>query len=157
MSTTWYNTPERIAALDHAATQWLGTPFRANSAISGAGGGVSCHHLFAELHFSTGCLARIVVPAGDPRTLVNGQPDDFLNRFDAAVGSRFVPVTDETMAGDLLFIRYGATIHHLVNVISGGRCVHVLRNTGTLITPLAALLSSHHNRVSIAALRRPIA
>jgi hypothetical protein len=45
MTPTYYDTPEKIAALLAAAAAWLGTPFRENSAVPGPRGGVYHHAL----------------------------------------------------------------------------------------------------------------
>jgi hypothetical protein len=152
---TWYNTPARIESLEAAARFWIGTPFRANSAVVGPGGVVSCHNLVAELYFLSGYLTRFLVPTGDPRSLVHGHPDAMLTRFEAVIGSRFFSV-DIPEPGDTLFLRHGRTVHHLAVMLTAGRCVHVLRSSGVIITPLEAILSSTRRDISIAAIRRPL-
>lgn len=161
---SWYNTPERIASLDAAAQSWLGTPFMANSAVPGPGGGVSCHHLFAELHFATGCLPRFPVPSGDPAALQHADPNRLLSTIDAFLlphGWHPAPVSPSSTssdssplpAGALAILRYGRTLHHLITILSGARAIHVTRLGGVLIEPLAALTANP--RVSLAALRLP--
>ena len=165
MPSSWYNTPARLAALDAAAQSWLGTPFMANSAVPGPGGGVSCHNLFAELHFATGFMPRFVVPHGDPAILQHATPDLLLSRLDAGLlhrgwvpfdlppsglcplASGFYPV------GALAVLRYGRSLHHLVTILADERVIHVTRLGGVLIEPLAALTANP--RVQIAALRLP--
>lgn len=162
MIPTWYNTDERLSALDSAAASWFCTPFRVNSAVPGAGGGVSCHNLFCELHFATGCLARFSVPRGYPQEFLHGNPDRLVSQVDASLqplGWASLSATasvSSLVAGDLLVIRFGRIASHLVTLLPGGLCIHVLNQSGVVVTPLlAALATTTKHAISIAAIRRP--
>lgn len=135
MTPTWYDTPEKIAALEAAARGWLGTPFRANSHFKGAGGGVSCHNLAAELYFETGYMVRFPVPAGTVRTLALGIGPALLDRFPKEIAARFQIVT-EPLPGDMLVLREGRIVKHLGVMLGGGLFVHVLR-WGTHLSALS--------------------
>jgi cell wall-associated NlpC family hydrolase len=55
MISSWFNSPERIAALEFKAGKWVGTPFFANSNTPGPRGGVSCQKLVAAIYRECGC------------------------------------------------------------------------------------------------------
>lgn len=150
MTPTWYNTPERIDALDTEALRWFGTPFMENSAVIGTG--VSCHFLDAELYFATGKLARFDVPRGSVRKLINGVPDAFLSYLDKELAGQFVDVdpTSDILPGDLVVMAEGRFVKHVGVVLSGGRFVHVLRRKGVFISLIA---DSTYTAVAV---RRPL-
>lgn len=165
MTASWYNTPARIGSLDTAAQAWLGTPFMANSAIPGPGGGVSCHNLLGELHFATGRLARFAIPRRDPALLQHATPDLLLREVDTLLlprgftaldlHSTLDPRLSSVPVGALLVIRFGRTLHHLVTMLSAGRIVHVTRLGGVAIEPLASLFANRKVPISLAAVRLP--
>lgn len=150
---TYYLNPSRIAALEHEAAAWLGTPFRENSAVRGLGGGVSCHNLVAELYFATGCLERFVVPTGSARSLRHGPAGLMLEYLDAQLAGRFAALTELSheaiMPGDMLAIRDGRSIVHVGVALLGGRFVHVLKGTGVLIS------MTRDSAYTLTAIRRP--
>jgi cell wall-associated NlpC family hydrolase len=116
MSTPFFNSPERLAALRAAADSWDGTPWAAGSGVKGARGGVCCHRL----------VTGILVDAGFPITQEE-VPGGTLNRATHFPGSvmadwlrahpdRFeeFPANPTTLqAGDLLTIRLGLGSHHI--------------------------------------------
>ena len=166
MTATWYDTPQKIAALEASARAWLGTPFRANSAVRGAGGGVSCHNLAAELYFETGYLPRFAVPSGNVRNLALGLGPALMDRFPRGVRERFQliagseereagsensgpPISGSSLLaprsfllssaapGDLLVLREGRIVKHLGVMLSGGLFVHVLARSGVQLSALS--------------------
>ncbi|HZV37012.1 MAG TPA: hypothetical protein VFB72_20720, partial [Verrucomicrobiae bacterium] len=61
--TPWFNTPERIAALQATAKAWDGTPFMPNACLRGHG--VSCQKLAAGIYVDAGFFpAGTTVPDG---------------------------------------------------------------------------------------------
>ena len=152
MTRTWYSSPARIAALEAAVTRWLGTPFRENSAVIGAGGGVSCHNLVAELYFESGFIPRFVVPRGRARSMLHAARDGLLSQIDAILGAHLAPIDPAAEApatGDLVVLRVGRVMLHLGTVVPMRQFAHVLRHEGVALSPLA------DTSYQIAAIRRP--
>lgn len=134
MIPTWFNTHERLAALDAEARRWVGTPWAANADSIGLG--VSCHNLPRALYLGVGAL-----DADFPR--MEGSPDrtrhervsvmapwvdarpEFRNVFDRA-----------WQPGDLLGLRIYHCVDHLGVVLPGGRFLHVLSHRATMIDAL---------------------
>lgn len=154
---TWYSTPERIAALEAEAGRWVGTPFRLGSHVCGAGGGVDCANLLSELHFSTGCMERFALPSISPRSFVHDGGSSLLAVFDQVAAGRFLPVAEgePVLPGDALFIRYGATLQHMVTMLGRGECVHAMVRTGVTRLQLQAVLGVLRGKPQVVAMRRP--
>lgn len=151
MTPTWYSSPARIFDLESAATGWLGTPFRENSAAIGPGGGVSCHNLVAELYFESGFMPRFPVPTGRARAMIHGAADGLLTQIDSLLGARLSPIdlSETPLPGDLIVMRAGRIFLHLGIVVTQRHFVHVVRQQGVLLSPLA------DTTYKIAAIRRP--
>jgi hypothetical protein len=151
MTPTWYNSPARLAALQTAAANWLGTPFRENSACPGPGGGVSCHNLVAAVYFDSGCWPRFEVPRGRARALTNRNAAEFLAAFDAATAERLaiVPPAEPALPGDTLFLADPRGLRHLGVAITDRDYLHVSFLGGVMLSPLAE--TGH----TLTALRRP--
>lgn len=151
MIPTWFNTIERLDALESAAQRWKGTPFRENSAVCGRGGGVSCHFLSAQLYFESGCLERFDVPLGRVRQFLHGAGDAMIEFIDAHLPERFAVADREPLLpGDLFVLREGRTAKHIGTCLENGYFVHVLRPMGVLLSRVDD--SSYQ---PIAAIRRP--
>jgi hypothetical protein len=141
---TWYSTPARRAALITAAEGWVGTPFRANSAVRGPRGGVSCHNLVAELYFESGYMPRFEVPRGHPRALLHQEKNNMLVQLDAVAGDRLRPVEIASLSE---LVR--SVMLHLIVVLDDARFVHVDRGLGVEFGYRATIADR------IAAVRRP--
>ena len=137
MSIHYFNTSERIAALQQAAASWDGTPFAPSSAVKGRDGGVCCHRL----------AIGVVADAGFPVTQVE-IPDGVLNRATHHAGSiiadwlrlhpdRFQeiaePSSDKVLPGDILLIKLGLGAHHAGVVIDAHRMIHSWQQQGAHI------------------------
>jgi hypothetical protein len=152
MNKTWFDTFEKLDALDAAARRWLGTPWRENSAVCGRGGGVSCHNLAAEIYFETRCLTRFDVPRGRVREFLSGAGDAMIAYLDTHLPGRFAKADGEPpLPGDLIVLREGRMAKHVGVVLERGDFVHVLRPFGCLISRL-----DDTTYQPIAALRRPL-
>jgi hypothetical protein len=157
---TWYNTPERIAALVARAQSWEHTPWRANSAFPGKGGGVSCHNLQAELHRGGPLPQDFVTPRGSVRETLNGPATAILDWCDAHLGDVFKKAEGPAVVGDLVFFRAeekSAQLLHFGTVVPGLephhtlRVVHVLLFRGVMFSEMAD--PAYGNL--LAAIRRP--
>lgn len=137
MTPSFYGTPENQIRLLHEADKWVGTPFRENSAVKGAGGGVSCHNLVAEIYFQTGFLARFIVPTGSARRLRNGPSGamlEYINQNLAGSFSVIVPQIEEAITGDLIFMRDASEVCHLGIALPQGWFIHVLPSSGVMLS-----------------------
>lgn len=151
---TWFNSPERIAALEFKAGKWIGTPFFANSSMPGPGGGVSCQKLVAAIYRECGCC-NVEVPEvamSHARFNRNSLMEEFMSglsefsKLDLA-GMRPLPPlsTEERVsagaltleAGDLIGFRIGKAIHHMGIVLPSQMFIHAMSGYGTVLSALS--------------------
>lgn len=136
---TWFNTQERIDALEDAAASWVGTPFVANSRVKGPRGGVSCQMLAAQLYTESGFPLPFAVPAASMRWSRVSRVSQIAEFIEANGG--FQPVADLTLTtiqpGDLLGFKIGGCVHHMGVALTDGRFIHTMRKVGTRIYRLA--------------------
>lgn len=132
---TWYNTPERIDALEKAAREWVGTPFVANSRIQGPHGGTCCHMLAEQLYIAAGYPLGFDVPAGSMRWSSVSTVSLIAQFFDERpdIFQRVDLAAIEMMPGDVIGFRIGGCVHHVGVVLRGGKFVHCMRGLGTKI------------------------
>ena len=118
MTTTWFNTPERLSMLRTQASLWIGTPWLPNSCTRGRHGGVSCQMLVSEIYRGCGfCDVRVPeVPMSQARF---SDRDLFLPWMAARPEFAEVP-TAEKMPGDLLGFRLGRIVHHMGVLLGTG-------------------------------------
>ncbi len=123
----FFNTPQRLQALQNAASFWKGTPWCPNSEEPRLG--VSCHNLPRALYVACGHLApgfpKIV---GDPTQDKHSR----VSRMELFLdGRREFSRVNDIQAGDLLGIRIYKCIDHLGVAIGAGLFVHVLMHKHT--------------------------
>jgi cell wall-associated NlpC family hydrolase len=126
----FYNTPERIHALQTAAAGWLGTPFVPNAAIRGHG--VSCQKLVGRLYIETGFLPETFALPDAPMDWSHAHTESLVTRVINAHPEFFAPLPriapGDLQPGDLLGFKIGGCVHHLGVVLErGGQFIHVLR------------------------------
>lgn len=95
---SWFNTPDRIAALEAEAVSWLRTPFVENGEVKGRKGAVSCHTLAAGIYRAVGFLpADFETPRGQVHKLTKSAPQAILDFVDAdpSVAGRFANVIED--------------------------------------------------------------
>lgn len=129
---SWFAARDRLDRLDREARSWLGTPFRANSAIKGPQGGVSCHLYVAKVFEAVGAVPAEAWPKGSPdRSLA--QRTSLVEPF---LDSReeFVDVTgQDLLPGDLLGFKIGGATHHLAILLRDREIVHAIRHHGVVV------------------------
>ncbi len=130
MTPTWFNTPERIAALESAASSWVGTPFAPNSSAKGKG--VSCHTLAGALYAEAG-FGQVEVP-DVPIAHARFSTTSFVIAFFAARAD-FVEVRD-ILPGDVLGFRIGRSVHHIGVALPGGRFSHAIDGIGATLASI---------------------
>jgi cell wall-associated NlpC family hydrolase len=149
---TWFNTPERIAALEIEAARWFGTPFFPNGDTPGPRGGVSCQKLCSEIYKRAGWKA-IEVPevpmshARFARGAANSLVMEFMDscpHFNLAL----LPV----LPGDMLGFRLGSVIHHCGVALGEGMFIHAIDHLGVVRALVADAIWSSR----LAAVWRPI-
>lgn len=128
--TSWFNTPERVAALESAAVSWVGTPFAANSSAKGRG--VSCHKLAGALYEEAG-FGVVEVP-DVPIAHARFSTTSFVLAFFAG-RQDFYEVRD-ILPGDVLGFRIGKCVHHLGVALTGGRFAHAIDGIGATIASI---------------------
>ncbi len=159
--TPFFNTPDRIAALDREAKTWLGTPFFAHSCAKGPDGGVDCVHLVQDILTACGAMERQVLPSfpmdwGDHRS-----ESAVLGVFtgDRYFVEHFVALPfPETPAepGDILCFKTGACVHHIGLTLSGGHFIHALKPEGATVLPLDVAFAGQKILGKIVRLYRPV-
>ena len=136
-SQPWFNTPERVSALQQEIVRWLGTPFVPNSAERGPRGGVSCQKLVAEIYFAIGFCHRLPIP-DVPMAHARANRDSLVEKF-MALRPEFerMPAFAKVLPGDLLGFRIGKTIHHLGVAIEKSQFVHAVEGLGVVTSQLS--------------------
>lgn len=106
---TWFNSPERIAALRAAAEIWVGTPFAPNAEEPGRG--VSCQKLVGALYRASG-FPMPPVPDG-PMSHDRFHLSSLITAWVAGHAAFFEEVADRPpVFGDLLGFRIKNEVHH---------------------------------------------
>lgn len=132
MTPSWFNSRDRIEALEKAAASWVGTPFGGNSCAKGDG--VSCHTLASALYSEAG-RGSFSVPEV-PMSHARFSRESLLIRWMDASPS-FARVTGEPiLPGDILGFRIGQCVHHVGVALTGGRFIHSIEGIGTTISAL---------------------
>lgn len=127
--TYFYSTPERIAALDAQVRLWMGTPFRAGSAVSGPLGGVDCVGLQAAIHTATGATQALDLPRKPLDWHLhhdNSAILDFFHAPEIRKKLRRIESYEGYMHGDLMAIRTGLCEHHLGTWLNDSRGQHLI-------------------------------
>lgn len=149
MIPSFFNSQEKIAALEIESASWIGTPFVENSAAKG--NGVSCHFLAAAIYTATGALpADFRAPRGTARGLKRGPALAMLDFVDMALGEKFSLVECGAQPGDMIVIAEDGRAKHVGVVLTGRRFVHVLRHVGVRISTMDDSTYSE-----VVAIRRP--
>ena len=123
MPDAFYASPARRAALRSAAAQWLGTPFRANSRVMGAGGGVDCVRLAYSVHLAAGAFDPFEVgtlPLNWHRHHDESGILDFFGQEHVRDRLKMHDPEDPPAEGDLVTVRVGRCVHHLGTVVDLG-------------------------------------
>jgi cell wall-associated NlpC family hydrolase len=126
---TWFSSEDRIEALVVEACSWLGTPFRANAALKGAG--VCCHLFVAEVFMAIGAVARQAFPQADPNHAV-AQRDSLIEPFMACFPG-VAEVSGPPAPGDILGFKIGGCTHHLAIALRGEEMIHAVRRHGVML------------------------
>jgi cell wall-associated NlpC family hydrolase len=140
---SFFCTVDRVAALERAASRWMGTPFLCNSNTPGPRGGVSCQKLVSEIYRECGaCDIEVPEVPMSLATFSRGEEllVPFVRLFTIGERPKFQVIrTDEyeVAPGDLLGFRMGKIVHHCGILIRGGQFVHAITRLGTTISNLA--------------------
>jgi cell wall-associated NlpC family hydrolase len=159
--TPYFETPERIAALDAEARTWIGTPFFAHSCAKGRDGGVDCVHLVQDILTTCGAMERQVLPSFPMDWADHRSESVVLGVFtnDSYFAEHFValpfPAT-QAEPGDILCFRMGACVHHIGLMLLGGHFIHALKPEGATILPLDVALAGQKVLGKIVRLYRPV-
>ena len=132
---TWFNSPERIAALEAAAKSWVGTPFVANSRIKGPRGGVSCQMLAEQLYIESGLVITFAAPSA-PMRWSETHRDSIIEQFLDEQHDIFQSLSPDScplIPGDIVGFKIGGCIHHMGVALERGRFIHAMRGIGTQI------------------------
>lgn len=131
---SYFSSPEKRTLLADAASAWLGTPFRAHSAVRGAG--VDCVFLCAEVMRSSGVIDTYAFP---PYALDHAKHQEqslLLAWLDASPHFLHLPPAKPNSAGDLALFQIGRCVHHAGVMLDARRFIHALEGPGVIISQL---------------------
>lgn len=142
----WCDSVERMEVLEHEARSWLGTPFRANAAVKGAG--VCCHLYVAEVLMAVGAVPRRAFPQADPNYSLSQRVSLVEPFMDAMPGMVDVPVPGPALPGDVCGYLISGCIHHISLVLRGGVMIHAVRHYGVMESRLDdPMWARRHRRI----------
>lgn len=128
----YYSKPERVARLDEEVRRWIGTPFRAASAVPGPQGGVDCVGLTAAVHAGAGaCPAQTFrrLPLDWHLHHEWSAIIDFFRQPDISRRLQRIESYLPYLHGDLMTVRVGLCEHHLGTYLDDGLGRHLLHVT----------------------------
>ena len=173
MTLSYYNSPEKLAALRIAAAQVVGTPFFANSEAPGKAGGIDCVHGLNWIYRITGAIGPIAIPR---QRMDHGQHSKrslLIEAFDTwpELTTRFAciwrapadtssadlkPPTSDFLPGDALCFLAGHVPHHGGLLLESGDLLHVLKRDGAHTIQLTAVIRGWRILGHLAAVYRPL-
>jgi cell wall-associated NlpC family hydrolase len=125
----YYQSPDRQSAFLTEARRWIGTPFRAGSAICGEHGGVDCVGLVAAIHSACGACSLSELPRRPLDWHLHNDASAILEFFRMPeVRARLAGIEEgrSRLNGDLVAVQTGLCVHHLGLWISDGIGAHLL-------------------------------
>lgn len=159
---TYYDSPEKLSALRHAAGQLVGTPFFANSEAPGRDGGIDCVHALNWIHRTCGAIGPVEIPR---QRMDHGQHSEqslLIAAFETwpELRTRFALVPDaapaDLLPGDCLCFRAGKVPHHGGVLVAGQDMLHVLKGDGAHLMHLGAVIRGRAILGYLAAVYRPL-
>ncbi|MBN2069580.1 MAG: C40 family peptidase [Opitutales bacterium] len=135
--------PSRQERLWEVAQSWEGTPFRVHNRARGPRGGVDCGNLIQELLLECGFIeTRLKLPTPP---IDYGQHNTaslickFIERI-SGMDDLFSIIEDKPQPGDILGIRVGQCVHHIVMVLPDNQFIQATKKHGVTIQPLGEIL-----------------
>jgi cell wall-associated NlpC family hydrolase len=132
---TFFQTPERIAALDKEARSWTGTPFASHAMIKGAG--VDCVHLVAGVYLAVGVLKEFDSGKYALDEGVHAGESKLIHWFDNRADFVGVQASACPTPGDSLIFRLGGRVeYHAGLMLDRGDFLNVLPGRFTIVSNL---------------------
>jgi cell wall-associated NlpC family hydrolase len=122
---SYFNSPERLAALATEAESWLGTPFYLRGAVKAKG--VDCVTLSAEIMRALGVIGDYHFPPYSLDYAKHHEVSLVLNWLDGS--PRFARLTDADggpQAGDIACFQFGRCVHHCGVMLDSLRMIHAV-------------------------------
>ena len=132
---SYFENVERRAALVAEAMSWMGTPFRAYTAVRG--GGVDCVSLCLAMYQAVGFLPVLTLPqyrVGAGAHAEDSQLEKVIREIGRFAGGTPAP---PYMVGDLLGFNLGRVCHHAGVVVNETEFIHARRGYGVALGSLA--------------------
>lgn len=133
---SWFDPPERRAALRAEALRWEGTPFFANSEACGRDGGADCGRLVHGVLCALGAIPPLAlprVPMDAGQHAVRSVLIEALETLEP-LRRRFQRLPDcspaNLAAGDVLCFTAGRVPHHAGLMLTGAEFLHTLPSVG---------------------------
>ncbi len=129
MTSSWFNTPERIKRLHDSADSWIGTPFVPNGRVKGHG--VSCQMLAEAVYQECGLDFDYRAPEAN-MGWSGVHRDSLIMKHLKEVDNLICLRSKKTiLPGDLLGFKLGSCVHHLGVAVSDTRFIHSMKGLGT--------------------------
>jgi cell wall-associated NlpC family hydrolase len=125
-------TPQEIdarALVIKEAMSWIGTPYRHQAAVKGAG--ADCGMLLAKVYVDAG-----VVPAFDPRAGAGYTDDWYMHRDEErylAFVQQYAAPVETPLFGDIVVFLHGRTFSHGAIVVSWPVVIHASAPAGEVL------------------------
>lgn len=125
----YYASPEARGRLAAESQRWLGTPFRAGSAVPGPLGGVDCVRLCAAIHAACGACDPLDIPAAPMQWHMHHEQSLLLDWFrgpDVRGRVKRIEEGEPWLSGDLVAVQTGLAAHHLGTWLDDAQGRHLL-------------------------------
>lgn len=153
MTSSWFNTPQRLDALRTQFLAWVGTPFLPNSCQRGMRGGVSCQKLSAAIYRGAGFvdIDPPEVSMSHARFSRESLVEPWMDKREEFERIPLIPGETIILTGDLLGFRIGGAVHHLGVAAGQANFFHVIEGQAAQL----AWLTDPTWRKRLAAIWRP--
>jgi cell wall-associated NlpC family hydrolase len=131
--------PIRQERLWEAAQSWEYTPFRVHNRAKGKRGGVDCGNLIQELLLESGFIQRRVPLPTPPIDYGQHNTASLICQFIESISETdglFAIVEDKPQPGDILGIRVGQCVHHIVMALPDNQFIQATKKHGVTIQPI---------------------
>jgi cell wall-associated NlpC family hydrolase len=161
VSAPFYNSFDRILALQFHAAELVDTPFVKYAMVPGTGGGIDCVHVNAWCYLKTGFLKNFAPPKYALDSGSHSKESALLKWLNAHAGFKRLELPDFNIvlpplrAGDTICFNLGLSEHHVALMLGGDAYVHVLSQTGRRVI-ISSLEKESYYRRHVTAVFRPL-
>jgi hypothetical protein len=161
MIPTYFNSPEKDAALRAAVASVVGTPFFANSEAPGRDGGMDCVHVLDYVYRTCGVIGKIEIPRQSMDWGQNSEHSLLIEAFETwpELVAHFTKLesysVSELLPGDALCFTCGKVPHHGGLMLWSKEILHTLKSDGAHTMRIDAVIRGQKILGKLAAVYRP--